>query len=137
VFKDLGNAILKDLARIILKAALLKALMSSFNPGGSGWTAAIGKFLFPKEGAAFGADFTVGGSGGADSKVVAFRASPGERIMAIPKAMSGASMGENVSVVQNNTFATGVDSAQLKRAMEQQRMQILADVQSAKRRKVG
>jgi len=115
-------------------------LLSSFNPEGSGWTSAVGKFLFPKgKGAAFGADFTVGGSGGPDSNVVAFRASPGERIMAIPPSVRSAGIGSDagVSVVQNNNFASGVDPTQLRRALEAQRAQILADVQSSKRRKIS
>jgi hypothetical protein len=41
----------------------------------------FGSYLF---GAQHGADFTVGGSGGPDSKLVAFRASPGERVTVTP-----------------------------------------------------
>ena len=149
-FKDLAASILKDLARIILKATLLKSLMSVFDSSGTGWTAGVGKFLFPDAGGAaaggvgdmgfaYGGAFTVGGSGGPDSALVAFRATPGERIMAVPPSMAGlqSSSGDGVTVVQHNTFATGVDASQLQRALQAQRAQIIADVSSNRRRKLG
>lgn len=44
--------------------------------GGGGWLAGLGSFL----GFAGGGDFKVGGAGGTDSQLVAFRASPDERV---------------------------------------------------------
>lgn len=135
-FKGMASGILKDLARIILKATLLRALLSAFNPSNTGWTGSVGKFLFPETKAAYGGDFTVPFGGGPDSNVVAFRASPGERITATPIAgMASSGGGGNVVVNQVNNFASGVDRTALSNWAAAQREQILNDVQQDKRRR--
>lgn len=65
-FRDLANSILADLTRIMIR----QALVAGFGGGGLG--------ILP--GFATGGAFRVGGSGGTDSQLVAFRASPDETV---------------------------------------------------------
>lgn len=65
-FRDLANSILADLTRIIIR----QALVAGFGPSGLG--------ILP--GFAQGGAFRVGGAGGTDSQLVAFRASPNETV---------------------------------------------------------
>lgn len=58
-------------------------------------------------GAQHGLDFTVGGAGGVDSQLVAFRATPGERILAIPPGRGG--VGRSL-VVQGPLIAANIAS---------------------------
>jgi len=51
--------------------------------------------------AANGLDFEVGGGGGIDSQLVAFRATPGERVVAIPPGREPAGGGGGVAVTVN------------------------------------
>lgn len=64
-FSDLAGSILMDIQKIIAHLLLMKAFQ------------AIG---IPIPGAATGASWMVGGSGGTDSQLVAFKATPGERV---------------------------------------------------------
>jgi len=64
-FKGLANSIIQDLQRIIQKQILMMAFKS---------------MGIPIPGAATGASFKIGGSGGTDSKLAMFKATPGERV---------------------------------------------------------
>lgn len=64
-FSDLAGSILMDIQKIIMKLMLMQAFK------------AIG---IPIPGFATGGSFMVGGAGGTDSQLVAFRASPNERV---------------------------------------------------------
>jgi len=103
-FKSLADSIINDITRIVVKQALLAPLMSMLGGGGGeggggGFLSGLfgggggggflsdlfgggggGGFLSGLFGFANGGDFDVGGSGGTDSQVVAFKASPGERV---------------------------------------------------------
>lgn len=84
-FSDVLKAIGQDIARLIIRKQITepiaKALLGDEKSGTKGFLGdiigSIGKSLF---GFAEGGSFTVGGGGGTDSQVVAFRATPGERV---------------------------------------------------------
>ena len=69
-FKGLVDSILADLTRLLLRKALL-SLIPGIGPAAG---------AAPLPGFQHGGSFTVGGSGGPDSQVVAFRATPGEQV---------------------------------------------------------
>jgi hypothetical protein len=97
-FSDILKGIEKDLLRLgtrelITKPAgeFLSGLFKS--PGGSGGGDLFSKLIEGAKGLfgfANGGSFTVGGGGGVDSQVVAFRATPGERVSIAPPGVSGA-----------------------------------------------
>jgi tape measure domain-containing protein len=68
-FRDFIDSVLSDLARLAAQQALLNVVKAV---GGQGGIELLGL--------ATGGSFEVGGSGGTDSQVVAFRATPGERV---------------------------------------------------------
>lgn len=102
-FKDIIRSLISDLARMAAQQAFRSlfggqmawgnAAGSAFN-GGAGILGGIGKLF----GFAQGGSFTVGGSGGIDSQLVAFKASPNERV-SITKP--GQDMGGGITVVVN------------------------------------
>ena len=89
--------LLQDLARALANQAFKTLLYGNASTGGS-FTGILGSLfgLFP--GFANGGSVTVGGSGGIDSQLVAFRATPGEQV-SISK--NGAGAGGAVQVVSN------------------------------------
>jgi tape measure domain-containing protein len=96
-FTEFTASILADIASISAKFLLIQGLQSLF-PGSANL-----ERLF---GAQHGGSFVVGGQGGPDSQVVAFRASPGERIDATPPGQSpsgsaGAAPQVNTKVLVN------------------------------------
>lgn len=102
-FKDIIRSLISDLARMAAQQAFRSlfggqmawgnAAGSAFN-GGTGVLAGISKLF----GFAQGGSFKVGGSGGIDSQLVAFKASPNERV-SITKP--GQDMGGGITVVVN------------------------------------
>lgn len=101
-------------------SGILEMLRGGSFGGGfwSGLGSAVGglKSLF---GFANGGDFTVGGSGGIDSKVVAFRATPGERVSVRRPDQGGAS---SAPVIHFSIDARGAQegvAAQVQRAIAQ------------------
>ena len=84
----IGKAAAVTQATIDGVLAVQKALASSPPPMNYALAAAVGiqtasnvaKIMAQTPGFAFGGDFTVGGTGGTDSQMVAFRATPGERV---------------------------------------------------------
>lgn len=85
-FKEIIKSLVSDLARMAAQAAFRQlfggqlawsnAAGSAFNGGGAGLLGGVGKLF----GFAQGGSFQVGGSGGTDSQLVAFKASPNERV---------------------------------------------------------
>jgi cytochrome c551/c552 len=73
-FTDFANSVIRDLVRIYIQKNITGQLFASMESGG--FFDGIGKLF----GFAHGGDFTVGGSGGTDSQLVAFRATPGEQV---------------------------------------------------------
>jgi len=91
-FREVLSGIAQDIARIVLRksvtepagAAIAKLLNGgSSSSGGSvsgGIVGTLGDMIRKTLGFASGGSFMVGGSGGTDSQMVAFRASPNERV---------------------------------------------------------
>ena len=78
-FGSLINSIVADITRLALQKAVLGPLFSAFG-GGEGIFSSL-KGLF---GAQHGGTGVVGGTGGTDSQIVAFKATPGERVDITP-----------------------------------------------------
>jgi hypothetical protein len=77
-FGDVLRQLLKDIARILLNKVFTDILLGpNIKQGGIGGLLGGLSGLF---GFAQGGSFTVGGAGGVDSQVAAFRATPGERV---------------------------------------------------------
>ena len=99
-FKDLAASIIADLARIANQAFILEPLRVLFG-------SMLGNFLGVGAQAAQvalpgynnGADFMVGGAGGIDQNVVAFKATKGERVQVTPAGQTAS---------QNNAGSTSV-----------------------------
>lgn len=98
-FSDLASSIIADLAKIGAQSMILAPLKSIFGSA-LGGLMGIPSNMLP--GFNEGADFTVGGSGGVDKNVVAFRASRGERVTVTPAGEDG-SRRQNVTVNFNIT----------------------------------
>lgn len=85
-FAGLARSILADMARMAAKALILKALGIAFPVLGGGNAVAGAVTGVAAQGVttggnnAYGGSFRVGGSGGTDSQLVQFRATPGERV---------------------------------------------------------
>jgi hypothetical protein len=93
-FRDLASDIFSQLTKLAANS-LLKQLIGGFGGLGGG-----GGFLGGLLGFAQGGDFTVGGGGGTDSKLVAFKASPGERVsVRRPDQADGGGAAPNVTVI--------------------------------------
>lgn len=101
-FSDVLAGIEKDLIRIITRKLVIEPLGDALSGavkglvgggGGAGMFAGIGKLF----GFAAGGSFQVGGAGGIDSQMVAFRASPGERV-----TVGESSGGPGVTININN-----------------------------------
>ena len=101
-FKDLASTIIKELIRIQIRAAIIAPIANALG-GAAGASGGVGGIFSSAlsglkgafggtPGAANGADFNVGGQGGTDSQLVAFRATPGERVQVTNKdGMQGGS----------------------------------------------
>ena len=104
--KATAKAIIDDILRLFIRNSFIKPLFGG-GSGGSGLIqqgfSAATKFL----GFASGGQFTVGGQGGIDNNLVAFKASKGERVTVEPP---GQQTGSGVTVVQNLNFSLGVQS---------------------------
>lgn len=72
---------------------------------------------FNLPGFATGGSFMVGGSGGTDSKLVAFKATPGERVDVRTPGQQRATSG--ATIVQNFTFALPADNVDFRRSADQ------------------
>jgi hypothetical protein len=109
-FSDVLKGIGQDVARILIRKSITEPLASGIGDifkgdGKGGGGAGRGLIDFAKNffGFATGGSFTVGGGGGTDSQLVAFRATPGERVtVQTPAQQAGG------GVVQNFNFTVGV-----------------------------
>ncbi|MPZ58434.1 MAG: hypothetical protein GEU91_18465 [Rhizobiales bacterium] len=116
-FSDMAKGIVSDLLRMIIRMQitipLAKSLMSIFGGGGGGGGfgslfAGFGKLF----GFAQGGSFAVAGAGGIDSQMVAFRATPNERVTV---TKPGQGMGGNVYAPVYNIDARGADAGAVAR----------------------
>jgi TP901 family phage tail tape measure protein len=109
-FSNFVNSILSDLVRLsanVLFGQIAKAALGGLgggfgnvggNVGGNGGLAGVGSLF----GFATGGAFTVAGNGGTDSQVVAFRATPGERVsVATPQQQGRGGPGTIVNVINH------------------------------------
>lgn len=138
-FRSLVDSILQDLTRLAIRQSIIAPLanalgmggnagggiqnfMSSMFGGGSGLGglfSGIGNLL----GFENGGKFTVGGSGGPDSQLVAFRATPGEEVYVRPKGQ--ATGGERPVQITYNITTPDAESFQRSQS------QILARTQAS------
>lgn len=108
-FNDMAGSFKQTIDRMV--ADLLASQLLNYLLGDFGTTGKLGGVIEPAVSALFGgggaqtgADFTVGGVGGADSQLVAFRATPGERVTVdSPAHPRHSQMRGGVSVVNNVT----------------------------------
>lgn len=108
--QDALKDLLGSVAKLFAQAAFRQAFGSMFDPAGGGASNPIASFFSKLFKFQHGGSFTVGGSGGTDSQVVAFRATPGERVN-IDRAgtMPGGAVLQP-KVVVNNYAQASVDS---------------------------
>lgn len=113
-WRDSLAGFLKDIARELLRVAAITPLMNSLKSGitsafGSGGGLSLGNLM----GFANGGSFQVGGTGGIDSQLVAFRASPNERVTITKPGQEGG--GGSSAVFNINIDASGADVAAVSR----------------------
>jgi hypothetical protein len=110
-FSDVLRGLGRDMLQIMLRRSVTEPLGNYFSDllsgGGSGAIGGIFGGIGKLMGFANGGDFTVGGSGGTDSKVVAFRATPGERVSIRTPAQADGGAG-GITINQQFTFQSGV-----------------------------
>jgi tape measure domain-containing protein len=100
-FGDIAKSFGKMLTQMYIQKQLIEPLLNSAG-GSSGWINAGMAAASSLFGFASGGSFTVGGSGGTDSQLVAFRASPDETVtVTTPGQQAGKGGG---GVVFQNTF---------------------------------
>ena len=111
-WRDSLAGFMQDIARELIRTAALTPLMNALKGGiTSGFSG--GGFFSGLPGFANGGSFKVGGAGGIDSQLVAFRASPTETVSVSKPSQEGRG-GVSVSV-PITIDATGADAAELAR----------------------
>jgi lambda family phage tail tape measure protein len=84
-FRGLVDSILQDLIRLTIRQGILAPIAGALGGIGGSASGGIGGALVSGIGSLFGfangGDFNVGGAGGVDSQLVAFRATPGEQVI--------------------------------------------------------
>ena len=121
---DILNALLEDIARIAFQETITRPFTGFLRDLFSGFM-----------GFRHGGQFTVGGSGGADSQMVAFKATPGETVtVGTPGAQVSTSPVMVRSEVEVNVFAPPGTEVQTRESAIQgaRRIDILLDEQMAK-----
>lgn len=144
---DIAQALLSDLASRLFEFgadSIFDMLAGSlFGGGGGGIGVGGGSFAggtpdFDFSGFEHGGSFTVGGVGGADSQMVGFAATPGERVtVATPGAGQG---GGDVNIVQHFHVNQGADAAAvnaLRATAAEIKRQTIAAVIEGQRRTAG
>ena len=100
-FKSFVDSAIKELLRLQFRMSVIQPLLNAFGGGGS----SIGKLF----GFAEGGSFRVGGAGGRDSQLVAFRASPNETVtVTTPQQERGRAGNVFVTVNASNTSSDQV-----------------------------
>lgn len=134
--RDVLRGLLQDIARIVLRQTVTTPLANAVSGVLGGFFSGGGPTPLQLSGPfATGGSFTVGGSGGTDSQMVAFRATPGEKVTVTPPDKLP---GGGVTVIQNNTINAGGGGADIERrilaAMRQAKNEAVAAVIEANRR---
>ncbi|MFY9326487.1 MAG: hypothetical protein WAO76_00465 [Georgfuchsia sp.] len=127
--KGFGNLIQKMLAEAIA-ADITRALFGSTSGGSGGGQNILGSIaeLF---GFASGGSFTVGGGGGTDSQLVAFKATPGEDVtIRTPAQQRAGSSGGGIHI---NMVVNATDAGSVRASMGQIKTDLARAVGSARR----
>lgn len=125
IFKSLGKQLKSNLSQALGNASssLFSSAIGGFGKGGgSGMLGGLQNLLGFRD----GGGFTVGGTGGIDSQLVAFRASPGETVDVRKPGQSGS--GPVVHFTQNNALGVG---AQVRAELAQMMPQMVEGVVAA------
>lgn len=104
--------VLKDVLSQLAKAALSGINIGGSSGGGGGFGGIITGLIGSLLGFANGGSFQVGGSGGIDSQLVAFKASPNERVTVTKPGQEG---GRSTYAPTYNIDARGADQAAIAR----------------------
>lgn len=113
--RDFGGVVLelaRDFEKLVVQATLVRPLESALSrsSGGDGIFGSIFGGLKNLFGFAAGGSFLVPGAGGIDSQLVAFRATPGERVKVTPASELDRSVGGGVislTIVNQTSAAIG------------------------------
>jgi hypothetical protein len=135
-FSDVLKGLGQDIERIILRKTITEPLGNSVadfikgdSKSGSSLTDRV-KGLF---GFASGGAFTVGGAGGTDSQLVAFKATPGEEVTVRTPAQQGGA-GNSVVIHQAITVDSRSDQASIMQAMVAAKNAAVAQIHNSMRR---
>lgn len=133
--ESMKDTFIKNLRKMVRELVASK-LMDLFFPSTiSGGFGGVVKKLF---GAQHGADFTVGGGGGTDKNVVAFRATRGERVTVTPRGAPG---GNGGGITLNNHYdfsgSSGINEVQLKQNLERRDQLLISTIFDLTRRRRG
>lgn len=108
-FKDFARSVISDITKMAAKMALLQAFKGIGGAFGS---------LFDIGGFATGGSFTVGGTGGTDSQLVAFKATPGEQVdVATPAQQAAREQGMQAQAGVTVVIMNVVDPSEIPTAM--------------------
>jgi lambda family phage tail tape measure protein len=119
----------------VVKPAMSSAASAVKDAGGfSGLLSAAGSAIKGLFGFAGGGGFTVDGTGGTDSQVVAFRATPGEDVTIRTPAQQNADGGGAIVIYQTNNIDSRTDQASIMAAMVAAKNAAVAEIYDAKRR---
>lgn len=124
VAEALGNALERVASKLADKAIdnFINMALSGATGSPGSLVGGIGKLF----GFAHGGAFTVGGSGGADSQLVAFRATPGEQVTVRPRSETA---GNPFTLVYSPSISTGMtptDRAWLQTQLERSKQEAVA-----------
>jgi len=123
-FKGFAESIIRQLAKI--------AIAEATTPYFSQFGGFIGGSLASLPGFATGGGFTVGGSGGTDSQLVAFRATPGEQVLVKTPAQQGG--GGSITVAPVYNIQGGGNSEELRAVMADTTQRTIAMLRDMKQR---
>lgn len=115
-FSEFAKSVIADLAKIAIQMMIIAPLKNFF--GGILGNA----FGLALPGHNEGADFMVGGTGGVDKNVVAFRASRGERVQVTPAGKTGNNDGMTVNFNISTPDVEGFRRSETQMAARAQRM---------------
>ena len=118
-FSEFAKSVIADLAQIAIQMMVITPLKNLFTSVLGGLTGVSAAAL---PGHNEGADFMVGGTGGVDKNVVAFRASRGERVQVTPAGQSADGAAPNVNFYISTPDVDGFRRSEAQIAARAQRM---------------
>lgn len=116
-FSEFASSVIKDLARIGVQMMIITPLRNFFGGVMSNLVPGLSLPGFNE-----GADFVVGGTGGVDKNVVAFRASRGERVQVTPAGQSASGGQTNVNFYISTPDVAGFQRSEAQMTARAQRM---------------